>query len=749
METGNKKQALTGKQLKEGELFYQNLIAESLDGIVLTDTNGIIDFASPSIKNILGYDAEEILGKTLFDFAHPEDIELAVRTFKEEITKEQKVKFINIRLIKKSGDLLWCKVRGHNMLEVPFVERMAIYFSDDTLRKNAENALIRSENRFRTQAIILQSVTDVIVTIDLNRNITSWNNVMEELTGIAEKNAIGKRFRDVIETDYSPFSQDQVISIVMNEGVWRGEISFIAKNGEKIYLLHTVSLLLSDNGEKFGFLGIGKDITERKQAELRLQQSELLYRRLSYYSNDGIVMTNASGVITYCSPSVDKVLGYGSAQVLEQSFFDFVHPDDLLNTSEAYSRELKNEAQASYLFVRLKHANGEWLWCTVRGHNLLTVPGLNTFVIYFTNDTIRKQAEDQLRESEEKFRSLIANLKQGVILLDNKAVTTICNDAALDMLGIEKSEILGKSVLEYSLNIIQENGQPFSGTIHPIAMLFRTRQLVKDVVVGIFHRQKKDIVWLLINAEPIVATDGSLVNFVCSLTDITEQKRLSKELIEQEIEKQKLVVQAAIDGQEKERQEIGKELHDNINQYLTTARLYLEVAKEKSTGEVKEMVNLSHKTLSDIVKEIRKLSQSLVPPTLGDIGLIESIQELCDSIRQAHTIKIEFYYRYFDEGILNGNMKLMLFRIIQEQVNNIIKHSEANNLIIDLRADAEFIMLKIKDDGIGFDLAKYKKGRGLVNISSRTSLINGKIDLETYPGKGCVLTVSIPISQME
>ncbi|MEK7226118.1 MAG: histidine kinase, partial [Bacteroidota bacterium] len=169
----------------------------------------------------------------------------------------------------------------------------------------------------------------------------------------------------------------------------------------------------------------------------------------------------------------------------------------------------------------------------------------------------------------------------------------------------------------------------------------------------------------------------------------------AEEAARQAAQKQKQLTQATIFGQEKERQEIGKELHDNINQHLNTTRLYLEVAKEKATGETLEMINLSHKSLTAMINEIRVLSQSLVPPTLGDLGLVESVQELCDSLRRAHKFNIDFYYRHFSEEELPGNLRLMLFRIVQEQINNIIRHANANNVQIKLQTDAEYLFLTI------------------------------------------------------
>jgi signal transduction histidine kinase len=160
---------------------------------------------------------------------------------------------------------------------------------------------------------------------------------------------------------------------------------------------------------------------------------------------------------------------------------------------------------------------------------------------------------------------------------------------------------------------------------------------------------------------------------------------------------------------------------------------------------VLDMVNHSHKTLVGIINEIRLLSQSLVPPTLGDLGLVESIQELCDSLKRAHKFTIEFCFRYFSEEQLPDNLKLMLFRIIQEQVNNIVRHAQADSIQIKLQLDAEYIILTITDDGKGFDPANYVKGLGFKNITNRADLFNGKVEIESASGKGCTISVTIPL----
>lgn len=733
------------ERLQQSELFYRNLFANSLDGVLITDERGIIRFASSSITPVLGYSETEVLEKSIFNYTHLEDRPLAISAFMEELAGMNSLKFISLRLVKKTGEWIWCYIRGHNLVKNPYVNGVVIYFHDDTLRRETEEALIKSEQRFRQQATVLNNVTDIIITSDTQGIVTSCNKVLEKLSGITEAEAIGKPVMQVFPADHSPFSVQQVAAIILKEGIWRGEVSFKRYDGQVIYLLHTISMLHNEKGHFIGFLGVGKDITERKKAETSLQESERFYRNMSYYSFDGIIMSDREGKVVYCGPSVQRISGYEPAQLLGHDLFDFIHPEDIGRATEGFVKELKKRSEVGYMLLRLKHSSGQWIWCSVRTHNLMDTPGFNAMVVYFTNDSKRKEAEDKLRKSEENFRLLIYNLKQGVVLMDSDGIVTICNQSFLDIFGLQEEQVMHRNPLDTSWNTIREDGSILPIEEYPIYTTFKTKTPVHDVVIGVTHGITGERVWALVGTELIMDQDGEIINVICSVTDITEQKRLTRELFDQEVQKQKLLVQATIDGQEKERQLMGKELHDNINQHLTTTRLYLEVAREKANGETLEMIELSHKTLVGIIYEIRQLSQSLVPPTLGDIGLIESIRELCDSLERAHAFNIDFYHPYFSDEAMPANLKLMLYRITQEQVSNIIRHAHAANLQIKLQSDAEYIFLSISDDGIGFDPAHYKKGMGFSNIVTRADLFNGKVEIDTAPGKGCMLSIVIPL----
>jgi len=733
----------TEEKLKESELFYRNLFVNSLDGVLITDSNAVIQFASPSITTIFGYSPEFAIGKNTIDFTHPDDQQLALDAFTDVMNGNRR-SYISVRLRHELGHWVWCIVRGHNLFSNPYIRGMVIYLYDDTLRKKTEQALINSERRFRAQAALLDNVTDIIVTVNMNREVTSWNGVAEKLTGINASETIGKPYRQVISTNYHPFTNEQVFAIVKDEGIWRGEISFPGSDGKTRYLLHTISLLRNEKGEPTGMMGVGKDITERKQIEEQLQQSEQFFRSLAANSLDGIILTDITGKVTYCGPSVFHLSGYETSILLGKNILDFVHPEDRPNAMIAFQKEVNKDSTINFLVARLYHAERGWVWCTIRGHNLLHDPVLKSMVIYFTDDTKRKMIEDRLKESERRFRSLIHDLKLGVILQNEQSEMLVCNQAALDLLGLTEDQLLGKTSFDPEWNVIHEDGSPFPGDTHPVPMSIKTRKPVRDVVMGVYRPRTQDRVWLLVNAEPVFDGDQHLINVVCSFTDITEQKRMAQQLTEQEIQKQKLITQATIDGQEKERQEIGKELHDNINQHLTTTRLYLEVARDKATGEAREMVDLAEKNLAEIVQEIRQMSQSLVPPTLGDIGLVESVQDLCYALKRTHSFQIDFLHPHFDESGILESMKLMIFRIIQEQVNNIIRHARAQKISISLLSDAEQIQVSISDNGQGFDPQQHKKGMGLNNIVNRAALYDGRVQISSAPGQGCTITVNIP-----
>ncbi len=229
-----------------------------------------------------------------------------------------------------------------------------------------------------------------------------------------------------------------------------------------------------------------------------------------------------------------------------------------------------------------------------------------------------------------------------------------------------------------------------------------------------------------------------------AMMDITERKKMQEELMRSQIETQKLITQITIQTQEQERREIGRELHDNINQILATAKLCVDMAINDDDIR-KELLHKSYDNISKAINEIRSLSKNLVPPSLGDIGLKEALLEMIENMTVSPELHIRIKANDQHIESLSNNKKLILYRIVQEQMNNIVKHARATHADIELKTSRKKAHLVIKDNGIGFDPKQKAKGIGLNNIVSRVEMQNGNMEIISSSGQGCVLKVDIPL----
>jgi two-component system sensor histidine kinase UhpB len=264
---------------------------------------------------------------------------------------------------------------------------------------------------------------------------------------------------------------------------------------------------------------------------------------------------------------------------------------------------------------------------------------------------------------------------------------------------------------------------------------------------GIWKHKKKD--GSLIDVE-VIAHDllhGQEPVLLILAIDITEKLKAEADLAKQRESQQKLITQTSIQVQEREREEIGKELHDNINQILAATKLYLDIAmKESGEEEVTELLLKSYNNLQSAMEEIRQLSQSLVAPSLEGITLDHALSRLIDNLPQASTLQLHLDTSGYAEDVTDEDIKLTCYRIVQVQLNNIIKHAHAKEAIIQLKK-GDNLELTIRDNGIGFSPGKKTAGIGLRNIRNRVSFYNGDVGISSAPGKGCTLSVIIPLKE--
>ncbi len=334
-------------------------------------------------------------------------------------------------------------------------------------------------------------------------------------------------------------------------------------------------------------------------------------------------------------------------------------------------------------------------------------------------------ADEALHSSEQKYKLLFEGNPTPMWMISKKTLSIIdVNEAAIKHYGYTRDEFLHI----HAGNLWSEKSPG----------IYRS---------GIWKHKKKDNTITdveIISHELVYENEPALLILA---NDITEKIKAEAELARQAEMQQRLITEISIQGQEKEREEIGKELHDNINQILAATKIYLGMLLKKNEQTGSEYLIKSYENLNLAMEEIRRLSQSLIAPSLGDVSLRGVLQDLLGNISFASTLELELDFENYDEDITDNNMKLMFYRIVQEQLSNILKHAMAKSATVKLLNTPDQVELIIRDDGIGFDTSKKPEGIGLRNIKNRASIYNGVVIIDSAPGKGCSIKVIIPVTQ--
>jgi signal transduction histidine kinase len=272
--------------------------------------------------------------------------------------------------------------------------------------------------------------------------------------------------------------------------------------------------------------------------------------------------------------------------------------------------------------------------------------------------------------------------------------------------------------------------------LHDFAIIATVGSSESDILVNFYKRQPKYIFPRIMISLLIVLLSFSIASF------LIHRRKLSERLVAEKEKYQRLLTEQVIAVQEREREWIGRELHDNVSQVLTTVKLYLELAaKENHHPLIPQSMHL----INDSITEIRNLSHQLSAPPLGTRSLIDSIQALVETMTITNKLDITFDHSGYTSVVMS--QKLALYRMEQEQINNIVKHAEATRVWITLSNRDGKVILTVKDNGKGFERKNKRNGMGINNIISRAQVFDGQVHLKTAPQKGCALTVILPVKE--
>jgi PAS domain S-box-containing protein len=710
--------------------------------------------------------------------------------------------------------------------------------------------------------LLLDNVSDAIISTDENFRIKTWNKAAEKIYGLSLFEAKNKRTDEILHYEFLNDSLEQSRKKLIEEGQWKGIVAFVRCDRKKVFLSASVSSLRNENNDAIGYVAVNRDITDVYQIKHLLENEQRLTFALQG-AGDGVWEYNFQTKEVYYSPAYKKMLGFSEDEFPNdaQEWRGRIHPRDLAQVEDIEKKYEMGAIENHSIEYRIKNKDGRYIWMLDRGMVIEKTADEIPLKLIGTQTNI-----DYQKKAEEKIKTFLESAPDAIIIANEKGVVEVVNTQAEKLFRRKKGEILHKNIdallprdlvknydrdyynpsfenmsNEVESSITRSDGEeiPVEVRLSPIhteegvmmlasvrditdrkradeALLKTKAELLNSI--DRYHYASKatsDAIWdwdiatdtiyrgqgfstifgyeetissLEIRMSSIIHPDdkervraelenalagqaltwqseyrfkcadgkykyvidkayiirnekGDAVRMIGAVQDVTEQRRLEEQLASEEARKKKDVLQAIIYAQERERNEISHELHDNVSQILTTCKLLLEAAVQQNDPKYLQQTK---ENLQKAIDEMRKISHRLNPATLKYIGLEGSINDLVNNINNTGNININFTSLVPDMTKIHDDVQLALFRIIQEQLNNILKHANATNVAITLTHQNEKINLTIIDNGAGYDLGVKKHGLGLRNIFNRTEFYKGTAQIFTEPGKGFKLQVQIP-----
>ncbi len=508
------------------------------------------------------------------------------------------------------------------------------------------------------------------------------------------------------------------------------------RSGENRWISFSSQPLFEQNPDiAYSVVSSVTDITQERLLVSEISERKAVFKAFMDNTPNLAWVVDEEGTLIFASHSFYQYFGIDERESANRKMVDVI-PANVAKALYDKHVQVLESGQPTEVVEKVEWADGTNFVFHINIFPINAITGKKLLGGHAVNLADKYAAERKLREANDRLLLLSRATTNAIWEWDMQTGYIFRNDALMDMIGYQMEETKG---LSWWLR-----------RIHPEDRN-RVSDKVKDTTEKNLHSWEDQYRFKCADGTYkhmhdkgfVVYENGLPVKMIGSLQDMTELKELEEQLTEEKLQRQKEISETVIRVQEKERTRIGHELHDNVNQILSTVRLFVDMLTP-SKKEEKEIKAKSLEYVMMAIEEIRKLSKELVAPQLIGNGLVKSVEALVSDIELSGTIKINFSYDN-ERYPLSPGKELTFFRIVQEQLKNILKYSKASQADIILQCNESNVELLIRDNGVGFDSKQTHRGIGLSNIYERTRFYNGSVDIQTAPGKGCLLTVNLPL----
>ena len=532
--------------IKESERRFRSLIQNASDIITILEADGTIRYDSPAIERVLGYKPEERVGKSAFDYIHPDDIEWVRRSFVEALDDPGVAQLlIGFRLRHKDGSWRHIEVTRTNLLDDPAVRGVVANTRDVTERVQAEQEVQRLSRRNR---LILNSAGEGIYGLDREGRTTFVNPAAVALTGFEPGELIDKVQHDIVHhshPDGTPYPKDEC-PIYM--GLRDGEVHrvddevFWRKDGTSFPVEYT-STPIREDGEVTGAVVTFTDVTERKKAEEALRESEERHRAVVELSVEAIYLFDPdSKDILETNQAFEELIGYPADELLGMKLYDFV-----AHERENIDYNVRRHVVEERRFVgerRYRRKDGRYLEVEVSA-TLIPYHHGKAVCAVVRDITERKEAEEALKESEGRFKQLFERSTDALFVHDEEGRFVDCNSEACRSLGYRREELLGLSVEDVATDLLSEAEKRAR---RGDTLWERAKWSAPGEIVGFEEnelRRKDGTTFPVEVGVGAIDYDGRRLIFA-SARDLTERRRAEEALRESEARFRALFGRAAI-----------------------------------------------------------------------------------------------------------------------------------------------------------------------------------------------------------
>jgi PAS domain S-box-containing protein len=644
--------------------------------------------------------------------------------------------------------------------------------TQEVLQRNEflEKTIRENEERFRE---MLDALPVAIYTTDAKGRLTYFNPAAIKFSG--REPELGSDQWCVtwklFYSDGKPMRhEDCPMALAIKEGRIVNDVEAMAErpDGTRVWFTPYPSLLHDDSGAIVGGINMLLDITERKRSE----QAKGLLASIVDFSDDAIISKNLDGIITSWNSSAEKMFGYTAQEAIGRHI-TLIIPADRQDEEKMILERIKRGEQVDHFeTVRMRKDSTEFD-ISVTISPVKDAGGQIVGASKVARDiSERKQTERALRESEERFRAIVETTPECVKVVTNEGTLLHMNASGLVMVGADSAEmVVGKSVYDLIAAHDRERFRAFNERI----CLGERGSLQFDIVGlnGVSHHMET-------YAAPLRLADSRVVQLAVT-RDITRQKQNEEELrsseerlrvlacqlenqvlirtqelerrnteVFQQAEQLRELSNRLMQSQDDERRRIARNLHDSAGQVITALGMSLSTLLEYTGRDpkVSSVIEDSQDMLHELTTEIRTLSYLLHPPLLEENGLVGAIHWYIKGINERSGLNIRLdISNDFDR--IASEMELTIFRIVQECLTNIHRHSGSKTASIRLLRKPDAVLLQITDEGKGIPSDKLdwiqtqRSGVGITGMRERIRHLRGVFDIQSS-GKGTIVSVTLP-----